>query len=132
MQQGIRPSISGTDGPGVYAWIGSLKTCIENAELMMFDGLDMDEEQVESKMRQFTVLACHIPFELNSDALEGGLIIEWWADYVVLRDAILPDEITVLGNFLDFRKRSKSVENTHEEQVKSSGNIVGLRRMKLE
>ena len=36
-------------------------------------------------------------------------------DYVVLRDAILPDEITALGNFfLDFRKLPKSGENTRE------------------
>lgn len=101
MSVGIRPSVSGADGPGVYAWIGTLSDCLMHAELMMFDGTDFTEEQINDKMRKFTVLKCDIHFDLSLESLENGLITVWWDDYVVLRDAILPNEISVVGNFLE-------------------------------
>ena len=101
MSVGIRPSISGSNGPGVYTWVGDLPKCLMNAKFMMFDGSHFTEEQMNDKMQSFTVLKCNVSFDLNVESLEDGLIMAWLDNYVVLRDAVLPNELSIVGNFYE-------------------------------
>ena len=103
-KEGIRPSVSGADGPGVYAWIGTLRDAVKNADLMMFNGTELSEEQQQAKMNMFTVLELTLPFELEDPDIFDRWINCYWDDYIVIRDAVPSDSVSDVGNFGELSK----------------------------
>ena len=101
LHSGIRPSIGGADGPGVYVWIGTIKDVLQNADTMMFDGTDMSEIEQLNKMSLFTVLEVDLPFDLEDDDVFDKWVTAAWEDYIVLRDAVPWDSVSIFGNFCE-------------------------------
>lgn len=118
-REGIRPSLGGADGPGVYAWIGDLKDVLRNADCMMFDGTTLTEEEQIEKMHKFTVLRIELPFSMDAPDVFDRWLNTWWEDYVVLRDGVPPEYIVEVGNFGDLCLKYSSTGGIDHQNTNS-------------
>lgn len=86
---GILKSAGGIDGPGIYVWIGDLKTAVMNADQSLLDSWGGDE----SKLKNLDLWMAEIPDDTPT-TME-------WEDYSVLDiDKIPAEKLVLVGDFL--------------------------------
>lgn len=97
LEKGLLKSKSGIDGPGIYVWVGDLKTAVENADFSLMDCWDGDE----TKLENLDLWRAEIP--------ENTPTTTEWEDYIVLDiDIIPPRNLVLISDFLEISKRLSS------------------------
>lgn len=102
LKEGIRPSQSGLDGPGVYVWKGPLEEAVRNADISLSDNhYDLSAEEYNDFCKSLTLL------EVTLGSREMPIAVQW-EDYCVLTESIPPECVKEVGNFYDLAENVAS------------------------
>lgn len=102
LKEGIKPSRSGLDGPGVYVWKGPLDKAVRNADISLSDNhYDLSAEKYNDFCKSLTLL------EITLGSRDLPISVEW-DDYCVLKGTVPPDCVREVGNFYDLAENVAS------------------------
>lgn len=108
LANGLLPSKSGLDGPGVYLWRGPLEDAIREADLSLSDvHSKMSGEEYEAFTKQLVLLAVEFPDDV-------AFSVEW-PEYVVFNNGAIPQEwVTSIGSLYSLLDRFPARQSISE------------------